>query len=624
MRIEYHNTLGQQGQLQTVRKSRIRIGRGPQNDIVLNSPYVADEAAVVDRRSRGWELTVIGRNGCQVGERMFGPGDRFRFLDRAEVQLFPYRIQLDADSHARHGARNASLDEPVSEWIGRIHAKLLEYMDLVGTGDPRSITDEYLLTLEQNLEEIARLEGFTDSSQDGLVTRIAGHCVRSQLAEAVISFSQQESSRAGGDHRWSRIISAVPERESELARLIARFTADLQLQPGGNIDDVSERIRLLDERFWELWDRAAPRLLRDFQLYLALREVKKQVKDIVFGYGPLEDLLRTPTVTEIMVVSSDRIYVEKDGVVEDSGRRFISDEVTVTIIERIVGQVGRRIDKSQPMVDARLPDGSRVNAVIPPLAVSGPCLTIRRFNDRKTIDDLIKMGALNRTAAEFLRAAVVSRRSVLIAGGTGTGKTTLLNILSDFIPRKERLVTIEDTAELQLIHQHLVSLETKSVNVEGKGGVSMSDLVRNALRMRPDRIIVGECRGAEALDMLQAMNTGHEGSLTTVHANSPEDVLGRLEVMVQMGADLPISSIHRQIASAIDLVVQLSRDRKGNRRVTNIAEIVSDRRGVIRSRVLFEYEDRGSAAGLVPTGRLPTFTSKLVREDLINLDSFFA
>jgi Flp pilus assembly CpaF family ATPase len=352
------------------------------------------------------------------------------------------------------------------------------------------------------------------------------------------------------------------------------------------------------------------------------------LKDIVFGYGPLEDLLRLPNVSEIMVVDKQHIYIERAGNLQNSGRRFISDAVIEAIIQRIVANVGRRIDRSQPLVDARLSDGSRVNAVIAPLAVSGPTLTIRKFPERKMIvDDLITRGAMTRTAAEFLRAAVLSRKNILISGGTGTGKTTLLNCLSDFIPDKERIVTVEDTAELQLAKEHVVRLETKSANVEGAGEYSIRDLVKNALRMRPDRIVVGECRGPEALDMLQAMNTGHDGSLTTIHANNSADVILRLEVLVQMAADLPVESIRHQIASAVDVIVQLKRMRDGRRCLSQITEVagINPISNKLEMRDLFLLDDlEGGQAQLQPTGRLPTFIDELISTNTLNLKTFYA
>jgi Flp pilus assembly CpaF family ATPase len=329
-----------------------------------------------------------------------------------------------------------------------------------------------------------------------------------------------------------------------------------------------------------------------------------------------------------MVVDKHHIYIERSGNLQNSGRRFISDAVIEAIIQRIVANVGRRIDRSQPLVDARLSDGSRVNAVIAPLAVSGPTLTIRKFPERKIIvDDLIAKRAMTRTVAEFLRAAVLGRRNILISGGTGTGKTTLLNCLSDFIPDKERIVTVEDTAELQLAKEHVVRLETKAANIEGAGEYTIRDLVKNALRMRPDRIVVGECRGPEALDMLQAMNTGHDGSLTTIHANNSKDVILRLEVLVQMAADLPVESIRQQIASAVDVIVQLKRMRDGRRCLSQITEVagINPVTGQLEMRDLFLLDDaEAKDAQLQPTGRLPTFISELISTGTLNLKTFYA
>src|SRR5690606_8472071 len=286
--------------------------------------------------------------------------------------------------------------------------------------------------------------------------------------------------------------------------------------------------------------------------------LRKIVLDEAIGLGPLEDLLADSTVSEIMVNAHDDIYVERSGRLEKTPINFSSNAAVLSTIERIISPLGRRIDESSPMVDARLKDGSRVNAIIPPLALRGACLTIRKFPDKKlTTDDLIKYGSINHQMVDFLRTAVEQRLNIVVSGGTGSGKTTLLNILSNFIPVEERVVTVEDAAELKLVQPHVVALEARPANMEGKGQVTIRDLVRNCLRMRPDRIVVGECRGGEALDMLQAMNTGHDGSLTTGHANNPRDMLRRLEVMVLMaGMDLPVQAIREQIASAVQIIVQ--------------------------------------------------------------------
>ena len=345
-----------------------------------------------------------------------------------------------------------------------------------------------------------------------------------------------------------------------------------------------------------------------------------EVANDVLGYGPIQVLLDDDSVTEVMVNGEDSIYVERDGKLQATQARFVSEEHLRRVIERIVSQVGRRIDESSPMVDARLADGSRVNAIIPPLAVRGASLTIRKFSkDPYQVDDLINFGTLTRETAELLQACVRGRLNVLVAGGTGTGKTTFLNVLSSFIPTDERIVTIEDAVELQLHQDHVVQLESRPANIEGKGQITIRDLVKNSLRMRPDRIVVGECRSGEALDMLQAMNTGHDGSLSTVHANTPRDAISRLETMVLMaGMDLPVRAIREQVASAIDLIVHLTRLRDGTRRVTHVTEVQGMEGDIVTLQDIFQFDfgagidDHGKFRGtLKPTGIRPKFTERL-------------
>ena len=323
----------------------------------------------------------------------------------------------------------------------------------------------------------------------------------------------------------------------------------------------------------------------------------KQVLDEAVGLGPLEELLEDSSVTEIMVNQFDRIYVERKGRLEKHPLTFTSERAVLGVIERIVAPLGRRIDESSPMVDARLKDGSRVHAIIPPLALKGPALTIRKFAKYKmTAKNLVELGAVSSEMALFLEICVMARKNIVVSGGTSSGKTTLLNILSDFIPTGERIITVEDAAELQLHHEHWISLESRPANVEGKGAISIRDLVRNTLRMRPDRIVIGECRGGEALDMLQAMNTGHDGSLTTLHSNSPRDALARLETMVLMaGMDLPLSAIRDQVASAIHLIVQQTRFACGTRVVTSITEVTGMESGKMQLQELFRFVNLGYA-----------------------------
>ncbi len=366
------------------------------------------------------------------------------------------------------------------------------------------------------------------------------------------------------------------------------------------------------------------------------RRIVREITDDVLGYGPLEPFLRDDSVTEVMVNNFDRIFVERDGRLERAEAQFVDNAHVFRIIDKIVSQVGRRIDESSPMVDARLPDGSRVNAIIPPLALKGPTLTIRKFSrDPYTMDDLINFNSLTPQAAQFLAACVKGKLNVLISGGTGTGKTTMLNAMSAFVPDDERIVTIEDAAELQLQQDHVITLESRPPNIEGQGEVRIRELVRNALRMRPDRIIVGEVRGAETVDMLQAMNTGHEGSLTTIHANTPRDALSRLETLVMTGGvELPHRAIREQIASAFDLLVQITRLVDGSRRVTHITEVLRMESDVITLQDLFVAKqpdeeavvsNRGSRL-LLPlacTGLKPHFLEKMAASGVVLPPTFF-
>jgi pilus assembly protein CpaF len=394
--------------------------------------------------------------------------------------------------------------------------------------------------------------------------------------------------------------------------------------------------RLIDELGPILYDsRLAPEELRKKvleQLHAALASEKaplsandkaqliQDVSDDILGYGPIDRLLRSDEITEVMVNGPDMVFVERKGKVEKTNATFVDDQHLRRIIDKIVAQVGRRIDESTPLCDARLPDGSRVNAVIHPLAIGGPFLTIRKFSkDPFQIDDLIRFGTLSASSARFLQAMVLGKLNIIVSGGTGTGKTTMLNVLSSFIPGEERIVTVEDAKELQLHQEHVLALEARPPNIEGKGAITIRDLVKNTLRMRPDRIVVGECRGGEALDMLQAMNTGHDGSLTTIHANTARDCMARLETLVLMaGFDLPIAAIRHQVASAVDAVVQIGRLRDGSRRVVSITEVqgMEGDTIVMQDIFMFDYgmgvDEHGRFRGhLKATGTRPRFAEKL-------------
>lgn len=386
-----------------------------------------------------------------------------------------------------------------------------------------------------------------------------------------------------------------------------------ELEPTLDFSRTDELRAMIEEKF--------DAVLMEDHIVLSRLERQRLFEQIVaeiLGFGPLEPLLKDDTITEIMVNGPKKVYIERGGKIERTNVVFEDDEHLMRIIERIVAPLGRRVDESMPYVDARLPDGSRVNIVIPPISLIGPVVTIRKFyRTPLTVDDLIRLGSATPEVMEFLKACVQAKINIVVSGGTGSGKTTLLNILSGFIPEGERIITIENAAELQLRQEHVVTLETRPPNIEGKGEITMRDLVINALRMRPDRIIVGECRGGEAFDMLQAMNTGHEGSMTTIHANSPRDALARLENMVLMaGTDLPHRAIREQIAMAIDLIVQTARMRDGSRKIVSLTEIQGLEGEVITTTELFKFEQYGMEGGkivgrLVPTGIRPRFIDRL-------------
>ena len=403
--------------------------------------------------------------------------------------------------------------------------------------------------------------------------------------------------------------------------------------------DILERLNLtqgtLDVKNDETMDRVShvmDQILRErrheIPSRIPLDTFRQALMDELIGYGPISPVLRSSRVSEIMINGPDHVFVESKGKIFESGIRFFSEQHLLSIVQRIVEPLGRHVDEASPMVDARLPDGSRVNAIIPPLALQGASVTIRKFSEKKlTTDDLIKFGSMTPEMALFLEEAVRSRQNILVSGGTGSGKTTLLNVLSLFIPKGERVITVEDSAELKLDHPNLVSLEARPANIEGKGRITIRDLVINTLRMRPDRIIVGECRGAEALDMLQAMNTGHDGSLTTAHANNPRDALTRLENMVMMaGFDLPSKAIREQIASALDLIVQQTRLPDGSRKIIQISEVTGREGDVILLQDIFTFNQTGmDKDGKVQgyhsaTGNIPVFIEELRQSGRLKLD----
>jgi Flp pilus assembly CpaF family ATPase/pSer/pThr/pTyr-binding forkhead associated (FHA) protein len=609
-------------------KDALRIGRDPANDLELPSPFVSREHARLIRQNGEYLIENAGLNGTLVDEQLVGVGEQVKIQPGQEVHIGEWTLYLSGDVAGRPSDKAIKIHRQhtplmkAMEVEKQIHAELLRRLnlrtvDVEAQDDPR-----YVAHIKGHLNAILQ------EAVSGVDDETGWFIVEQQLKRDVIT----EISRRAGSKMRPPILKAGdsvldPQYEAGLTRLRDLLVAGLGLKFGP--ENVKEDTEKVEDLFGEAFDREAPQVTESLWVYAVKRYLMKEILDIVIGLGPIQDLLDMPNVTEVMVVGPMKIYIEENGVIRNTGRSFFSDEVVHTVIERIVTPIGRRIDRSTPIVDARLPDGSRVNATIAPLSLVGPVLTIRKFSEVPfTIDDLIGFGTITPWAANFLRACVLGRKNVLVAGGTASGKTTLLNVLSAYIPPHERIITIEDSAELQMFQEHVVRVETRQANVEGKGRYSIRDLVQNALRQRPDRIIVGEVRGAEALDMLQAMNTGHDGSLTTIHANGPEDAMKRLEGLVLEAVDMPIRAIREQIVTALDVIAHLTRFADGRREVTAISEVAGfdQDEGTIVVEDIFTRPmsgHKGRARGeLIHTGYIPLFARDLLQKGLLTVDAF--
>jgi pilus assembly protein CpaF len=607
-----------------VSEEDVTIGRDESNDVTLRSPFVSRQHARIFREGGGVFVESLGVNGTIVANRPVAYKDRAKldYGDEIRIGEFSLFMMEPTARRVRDARPTVSPRKRVVELEQTMHAELLERLNLRVTSTTGTADQRHVALVKRHLADIVA------AHREQVDDEMGAHLVREFLWRSLVT---EVSRRATGKLVYSYGFEDTdvlePRHEDAIGRMIGDVISafPLRLAPHSLKADIAEVEAGWDEHLTRLSARVTPEL-RD---YISRRMLSREIEDVVLGYGPLQDLLEMPNVNEIMVVGRDRIYIEKDGTLQNTGRSFFSDEVVQSVIERIITPVGRRIDRSTPLVDARLPDGSRVNAVINPLSLSGPVLTIRKFARIPfTIDDLIERDTLTHGTAEFLRACVMGRKNIIISGGTGSGKTTTLNVLSNFIPSDERIVTIEDSAELQLPQEHLVRMETRPANIEGRGAYTIRDLVRNALRMRPDRLIVGECRGPEALDMLQAMNTGHDGSLTTIHANNPADTLMRLETMVLMAVEMPIRAIREQTIAALDLIVQIARLADGSRKITHISEIVGidpDSSQVITEDIFTVGPVRGRESRSVTlqhTGYIPRFAEDLIETGLLGIEAF--
>jgi len=593
------------------KKNVITIGQNPDSDLIVIGVGIAPKHVQLWLGADGqWWIKPTGDEPVYVSQtELTKPASRqIHFSDAFRISNQSFIIR-DISEQSEVGG---TLDEKNFKLQLGIHQRVLDTIKKTTSGlTEKQVQDRIVREIDAGLKEV--------KLNPDLEVHLAIKALRKLLQDRAQSYNKAAKA-VFYDH------STSPEVQH--AALIDQVEVTIQLTSGMALEEKIERIEALTSWALQRQQFSAPT-----KRLLALGLVKEQLLDIIFGLGPLEDLMSISGINDIMVLPSGKIFVDSGGRIQDSGRRMLTPEVSLSIIQRIVSRAGRRIDQTSPMADARVADGSRLNAIIEPLSVDGPSLTIRRFTTRPfSIKDLSRKGDLTDTVANFLHACIRARKNIVISGGTGSGKTTLLNALAGFIPDSERIITIEDTAEISLDQVHVVSLQSRPPNLEGKNAIPIRKLVRNALRMRPDRLIVGECRGGEALDMLQAMNTGHDGSLTTVHANSPVDAARRIEVMAleAEGIDLPSRAIREQISSAIDVIIQVNRFPNGTRKIVSITEVVDfdDEDGSIIIEEIYQYRWNKKRRGMSHrklsfTGHVPTFVDELIETGIVTIDSMF-
>jgi pilus assembly protein CpaF len=602
--------------------SGFSVGRERSCNVALDaSRFVSRMHFFVERTETGWVVAVDPKaTPISVDGVNIEPGGRRELKPISEVRLAEFVLTLLQDQATELSEEEAALED-MNSLQRELHSAVLRKLDLRREGEAGlEATPESLMTINDFIDDLIHRDFHSRLITNDLTRlRLLTLVFEGRLTQLIASQSETTIDYAPIETPGLNV-ALEEEAISFTDRLAHRIGLECTSASAGR--DLESLADGLKEHAAQVISETPDNI----QFYLIARFLKKVVCDMVFGLGPLQDLLDTPAVTEIMIVSPELVYIERAGKIVRSNRTFLGDDALMSVIERIVAPLGRRVDRSQPIVDARLSDGSRVNAVIPPLALKGPCLTIRRFpSKRVTAEDLIGWGSMTPAAHAMLEAAVKVRKNVIVAGGTGSGKTTLLNVLSGFISPSERLVTIEDSAELRLDQEHVVSLETRPANVEGTGAFTIRDLVKNSLRMRPDRVIVGECRGEEAFDMLQAMNTGHDGSMTTIHANSSRDVVARIETMCLMAVDIPVAAIRGQVTQAVDLIVFIRRRESGQRLIEQITEVTGlhPNTGEVEMQDIMAITETEDGAELRPTGYMPSFLPQLVSRELIDLDRWF-
>jgi pilus assembly protein CpaF len=596
----------------------ITIGRDDSCTIVLKSPFIARQHARVIFKGNQMFVEALSSAGTRVANREVAQGKPMRLDFGDEIQLGQFSLApVGTDRGGKDAGDSADLQNKLMQLEQQVHAELLDRMNLRVTGHINKSDQAFVSQMLQHLDQVLtrKVEGLTENILDYAIRQHLGRLVNAEVVRQCQGKIQTDYKE--GDDRL-----LDPERERQITELVGSMVDMMPLL--FDPTSVSEDLAVAEEAFDGLYTQESKSIPKDLGRYIVRRSVSKDIQDILLGLGPLQDLLEMPSVSEIMVVGKDRIYIEKNGVIQPTSRTFFSEEILLSIIERILTPVGRRVDTSTPLVDARLQDGSRVNVVINPLSLVGPCMTIRKFGWVPfTMDDIIERGTISEPCAAFLQGCVIGRQNIIISGGTGSGKTTLLNVLGAYARPNERIITVEESAELKLPQPHVVGMEGRPANVEGRGAYTIRELVRNALRMRPDRIIVGEVRGPEALDMLQAMNTGHDGSLSTLHANTPIDAMKRLETLVLMAVDMPMRAIREQILTAVDIVVQIARFADGRRRVTRISEVteINPQTNQLCLEDIYVLKD-AKQLQLRHTGYIPTFAEDMIERKQIGVEVF--